>query len=230
MSSRVLLPIAFAALTACGNTTTPSPFNMSVDSGGPDSGLPTLDAAADDRPDRPRPDAIDFTDSPAPDVPSDDVTCTSVLASGLRFGRDGGKVAYADTFTLTPPLAFRAERRMSGSTTVSAMCETTIPLCNTADMVDVGEVNAALANMSVVTAFGMARAMPIVYGYDPRPADGTVYLIEKDGARVYVGDPCRVGMMTGCLEIPTGLQHLVDVLRALADQERLRSACMSFPR
>ena len=69
--------------------------------------------------------------------------------------------------------------------------------------------------------------MEVLYGYDPRPADGTVFEINADGARLLVGAPCRAGMTTGCLNAPVGVQRLVDVLTALRDQELLRPACMA---
>lgn len=228
---RTLLPacaLAFAA--ACSDGT--SRFTPADVPNSPDSGLPPLDATMDARPDRPAPDVLDLTDVPPKDAPAADVACVPALSGTLRFGLDGGKVAYVDAFTLAAPLAFRAERRnvAGGDGGVSMTCETTVPGCNTADMVDVGELNAALASRDVEAAFGMAQAMPILYGYDPRPADGSVFAIERGGARVLVGDPCRVGMMEGCLNIPVGLQRLVDVLRALRDQELLRPACSAFRR
>ena len=218
------LLLAATLLAACGDP--PSPFTE-LDAGGPDSGLPTTDAAPDARPDRTTPDVVDLTDVPAKDAPAADVACAPTLAGTVRFGLVGGLVAVTDTYTLTPPLAFRAVRVASGVTT---MCDTSVPGCNTADMVDVGEVNAALAARDVQAAFGTARGgTMLVYGVDPRPVDGQVFSVSLDGAEVIVGNPCRTGGM-GCLEIPVGLQRLVDVLTALRDQELLRPACAGLRR
>jgi len=219
------LLLAAALLAACGDDK-PMAFTE-LDAGGPDSGLPTSDAAADARPDRSTPDVVDLTDVTPKDVPAPtDVACTATLAGTVRFGMVGGLVAETDTFTLTPPLVFRAERR--GVTTAS--CQTMVPGCNTADMVDVGEVNAALVARDVQAAFGTARGgTMLVYGNDPRPVDGQVFSVSLDGAEVIVGAPCRTGGM-GCLEIPVGLQRLVDVLTGLRDQELQRAACMGLRR
>ncbi len=84
-----------------------------MDAGGPDSGLPTSDAAADARPDRSTPDVVDLTDVPPKDAPPPptDVACSAALSGTVRFGMVGGLVAETDTFTLTPPLVFRARAR-----------------------------------------------------------------------------------------------------------------------
>lgn len=219
------LLLAATLLAACGDSA-PSPFTE-VDAGGPDSGLPTSDAPADARPDRATPDVVDLTDVPAKDAPAADVACAPTLPGTVRFGMVGGLVAVTDTYTLTAPLGFRAVRVASGVTT---MCDTSVPGCNTADMVDVGEVNAALAARDVQAAFGTARGgTMLVYGVDSRPVDGQVFSVSLDGAEVIVGNPCRTGG-TGCMEIPVGLQRLVDVLTGLRDQELLRPACMGLRR
>lgn len=211
-------------LCACGDSD-PSPFTA-LDAGGPDSGLPPLDAATDRAgPDRVTPDVVDLTDVAPKDAAGSDAPCAAALVGAVRFGRTGGRTAVTTRYVLTPPLAFRAERTGAGA---AAMCETALPGCNTADMVDVGEVNAALGARDVGVAFGMATGgMERVYGVDTRPMDGQVFTVSLDGATVIVGEPCRVGG-TGCLEIPTGLQRLVDVLSALRDQEMLRPACAAL--
>jgi hypothetical protein len=210
-------------LVAC-NDDRPSVFDT-PDGGTPDSGLPSRDVSLDLRPDRPTPDVVDLTDVTLEDMPTSDVPCMPTLTATLRFERQGGLAPFRTTYTLTPPLTFRAEHMAMGAST---RCETTIPACNTVDMVDVGEVNAALAARDVQAAFAMAAGgMKRVYGVDPRPRDGQVFAISLDGATVAVGEPCRSGG-AACLEIPVGLQRLVDVLTALRDQELLRPACMSL--
>jgi hypothetical protein len=227
------LLFALTASIALGCGGDPSPF-VPDDVTRTDAGLPQYDGSTD-RPvvDRPAPDVLDLTDvAPPKDVPASDVMCAPTLSTTVRFGRDGGLVPFVDRNVIAPPASFRIERRSGGSMgTVSAMCETTLPGCNTADMVDVGELNAALAARDVQSALGFARGMPMMealYGTDPRPMDGTVFVIEVDGARLLVGAPCRVGMMAGCLATPVGVQRLVDVLTALRDQEVLRPACMAL--
>ena len=223
---------ALALCAGCGSD--PSPF-VPEDVTRTDAGLPAYDGALSDRatPDRPPVDVLDLTDvAPLEDAPASDVVCAPMLGTTVTFGLDGGLVPFVERFILAPAATFRAERRSGGAMgTVAAMCETTLPGCNTADMVDVGELNAAIGARDVQIALGAARGMPgmqIVYGTDPRPMDGTVFAIEADGARLFVGAPCRAGMMTGCLATPVGVQRLVDVLTALRDQELQRAACMTF--
>ncbi len=228
----ILLTLALSLTIGCGDSAS-TPF-VPEDVTRTDAGLPQYDGSTDRVVvDRPAPDVLDLTDVPlVDDVAPSDVPCTPMLSTTVTFGLNGGKVAFTDRFTLTPPLSFRAERHGGGpSGTVTAMCSTTLPGCNTADMVDVGELNAALGARDVQTALGFARGMPmmeVLYGYDPRPVDGTVFEINADGARLFVGAPCRAGMMTNCLAVPVGVQRLVDVLTALRDQEVQRSACMAL--
>lgn len=224
----LLLASALSVVVGCGSD--PSPF-VPEDVTRTDAGLPPLDSPVDRVVvDRPAPDVLDLTDSPLTDMPASDVACTPMLSTTVRFGLDGGKVAYVDTFTLAPPLAFSAERR--SGTMATAMCATTIPSCGSGD-VNVGVINAAVAARDVQNALNFARGMPMMealYGTDPRPVDGTVFSITIDGARLLVGSPCRDGMMAGCLAVPVGVQRLVDVLTALRDQELLRDACASLRR
>lgn len=230
-SHLMLLSLALPLAAGCGDSTTPF---VPEDVTRTDAGLPQYDGSTDRVVvDRPAPDVLDLTDVPlVDDVATSDVPCAPMLSTTVVFGLNGGKVAFTDRFTLAPPLSFRAERHSgSPSGMVTAMCTTTLPGCNTADMVDVGELNAAVAARDVQTALGFARGMPMMealYGYDPRPVDGTVFEINIDGARLFVGAPCRAGMMTGCLAVPVGVQRLVDVLTALRDQEVQRSACMAL--
>lgn len=225
--SALLLFSAAALIAGCGSD--PTPFTTE-DVPRTDAGLPSLDALADRAmADRSTPEVLDLTDATVTPDATADAPCVATIPGEVRFGLDGGLVAFTDTFTLRAPAVFAASRSSGGA--VSAMCETTLPGCNTAEQVDVGEVTAALAARDVTAAFGFARGMPsreVLYGGDPRPMDGQVFSIEIDGARVLVGTTCRDGGGTGCMAIPTGVQRLVDVLTALRDQELFRTACMAF--
>lgn len=170
----MLLTLALPLAAGCGDTTTPF---VPEDVTRTDAGLPQYDGSTDRvAVDRPAPDVLDLTDVPlVDDVATSDVPCAPMLSTTVTFGLNGGLVAFTERFTLTAPLSFRAERRSGGPTgTVTAMCMTTLPGCNTTDMVDVGELNAALAARDVQVALGFARGMPMMealYGYDPRPVD-----------------------------------------------------------
>jgi hypothetical protein len=172
------------------------------------------------------PDVLDLTDvTLVTDVAASDVLCEPMLPATLRFGFEGGLTPTTESFSLEPALTFRAEQRTGDM--VTARCMTTIPTCGVSGMVGVSEVREALANRQVQIAFGMARGMPILVGRDTRPVDGQVFFIERDGAQILVGETCRVGS-GACTDIPTGIQRLMDVLRALRDQELLRTQCAAF--
>jgi hypothetical protein len=217
--------VYLCVVAGCGDDTS----RFATDASVADSSLPPLDAPAPDRPDRMAPEVLDLTDVPSiNDAQTDDVPCAPSLGVTLTYGLEGGRTPTTERFVLSAPRGFRAERRTGA--TVSAMCETMIPACNTADEVDVGEVNATLGSRDVEVAFNMARmaGSPRLYGVDTRPFDGQVFAMDLNGAQVVVGEPCRTTMTMGCAEIPVGIQRFVDVLRALRDQELLRTACMSF--
>jgi hypothetical protein len=192
-----------------------------------DTALPSRDVVGVDRPDRVVPDVLDLTDvTLVSDVATSDVLCEPMVPATLRFGFEGGRTPTTTSFSLEPALTFRAEQRTGDM--VTARCMTTIPTCGISGMVGVSDVREALANRQVQIAFGMARGMPILVGRDTRPVDGQVFVIERDGAQILVGDTCRVGGPGVCTDIPTGIQGLMDVLRALRDQELLRTQCAAF--
>lgn len=141
------------------------------------------------------------------------------LDMGYRYGPNGGFVAYSDESTLTPPAAYKRERRPNGSTTVSKSCSPALPACDTADAVDLADILRDLADADVQKA--LAAKAPPLYGYDSRPVDGSVFsVLRADGRGFLMGGPCPVGTGT-CMAIPPGITKLAQDLVAL-DQEQLK--------
>lgn len=173
--------------------------------------------------DRPSTTDLGPADAPAPDVVPADVPCVRTLPGEFSIGRDGGKVAFVDVITLSPPARF-VLRRTSGAT-MTAMCETAIPACASPDMIDVGVVAAALTHPDLTAL--LDQHTTVLVGSDPRPMDGTVFAIRRGTDTVFVGGSCRDAMSTACTPVPAGVQRAVDILQGLIDQERLRPVCRS---
>jgi hypothetical protein len=171
------------------------------------------------------PEVLDLTDVdplPAqPDASRMDRPCTAELPGDYRFYAEGPGAPFDDRVTLGLPRRFRFERRLPGMTT-PRVCETSIPACGAADMVDVDEVAEALSDPAVTMALG---ARETLFGCDARLTGGVVLVVERGANRAVVGEPCRVCMREGCVPAPMPLQRLTDVLVALRDQELLRPVC-----
>ncbi len=228
----MLRPTLFALLALCAACSDPSP-PFAMDSG-VDAGPPTFDAPSTDRPllDRgPPPETLDLTDvRVSDDQATQDVPCPGALPEEVRYGSLGGNAPARDELSLRPPSTLVILRTFVDASPVR--CETSLPPCATPNEIDLGEVAAALGDPDVSAAFEAARTMggSVLYGYDSRPVDGTVFSVVRGGATVLVGDTCRVGMGAACVPVPLGVQRLVDVLNGLREQEALRPACAALRR
>lgn len=228
----MLRPALFVtALFAVACSDPAPPFGMDS---GVDAGPPVFDAPSTDRPSLDRaspPETLDLTDvRVTEDRTTADVPCAQALPEEVRFGAIGAEAAFRDELSLRPPTTFVYLRTFANASPVR--CETQLPSCGTPNEVDLGEVVAALNDADVTAAFTAAREMnnSVLYGYDARPVDGTVFSIVRGGATVLVGAACRVGMGASCVPVPVGLQRLVDVLNGLREQEGLRPACVALRR
>lgn len=217
-------PALFVALAGCSEDT--SRFDVDAGATPMDTGTTRDVSSARDRPDLGTPEVLDLTDVPiTQDAPAQ--PCMNALAAPVLMYYEGGLTQYSDRYTFSPPRAFRAERR--SGTAVTAMCETELPTCETRDMVTVSDLANMLDQADVRMALASSTAaMPTLYGFDSRPADGQVLVIEQGMGRVLVGEPCRQAPGTQCVNIPLGFQRLIDVFRALRDQELLRTTCMAL--
>lgn len=214
---------------ACSDPAPPFGMDSGVDAGPPVFDAPSTDRQSLDR--GPPPETIDLTDVRiTEDRTTADVPCAQALPEEVRFGAIGGKTFFRDELSLRPPATFVYLRTFNDASPVR--CETQLPSCGTPNEVDLGEVVAALGDADVTAAFAASRAMnnSVLYGYDSRPVDGTVFSIVRGGATVLVGDTCRVGMGAECVPVPVGVQRLVDVLNGLREQEGFRPACMALRR
>ena len=218
---RSLLPLG-VLVAACSSQ--PASFDAALPDIQVTFDVPNRDVPRVDR--GPTPEVVDLTDvPPLADGGMRDGPCAEALPGSLRFGDEGGFRAYNTTYSLGTPRRFLLERTFPDAT--PARCETTIPACGAADDVTVDTLAAALGSADVAAAFQAAAASDggtTLYGVDERPFDGSLFFVERDGRFVYVGAPCRTG--TGaCVPAPAGVQRLVDVLSALAEQESRRPAC-----
>jgi hypothetical protein len=148
--------------------------------------------------------------------------CATCLKQALRWGRDGGLVAYVDTSTLEPCLHYSRSRREAAVSRVElASCQVDFSDCTA--LASSGAVQTALANGDVQQALD---ASPVLYGADRRPVDVPVFRIQIDSRIIDVGDSCA-GAPPNCIPTPAGVQALVDLLQAI-DQAETATACQSF--
>jgi len=93
-----------------------------------------------------------------------------------------------------------------------------------AGVIGPGDVMRAIDNADVRAAIAAA---PVLYGNDPRPADGQVMRIEIGSAIIEVGGACRA---VDCKPVPAGVSSLAEMLKAVTKQQLSRSPCnMTFP-
>ena len=185
----------------------------------------TLDAngdagATDDHDATVTTDATDMR-TPPPDGGGDrsdgasiDGTATSscTLDRSYTFWEDGGFVAYADRSTLTPPRTHTVSRDHFRNALPNT-CNRELA-CSGTPGVDLAELAQALGNADVVAALSMSTKP--FYGTDTRPADGSIFIFERDDQR---------GFMLGTGDVPPGLRALQTLLRQLASETVATAAC-----
>jgi hypothetical protein len=88
-----------------------------------------------------------------------------------------------------------------------------------------------LADVNVRLALSSASSSPTLFGVDSRPIGGTVWSVAcAYGQALLVGSPCPSPVMDSCHPIPTGVQRLVDDLKALSDAMLGQPACEQLRR
>lgn len=214
-------------MLAAACSSEPASFDAAVPDAQVGFDVPSRDIPRVDR--GPTPEVVDLTDvPPLADAGMRDAPCAETLPGDLRYGSEGGRRAYNTTYSLSSPRRFLLERTFPDAT--PARCETTIPACGAADDVTVDTLASAMGSADVGGAFQAAAASDagtVLYGVDERPSDGALFFLERNGRFVYVGAPCRTGSGGACVTAPTGVQRLVDVLAALAEQESRRPVCVA---
>jgi hypothetical protein len=158
-------------------------------------------------------------DSTLVDTAVDDGGC-HCLGVDLRFGAKGGNGPQDDTSTLTPCATFAHQRDYRFPAQTSVSCVQQLDTCDSRN-IGPDAIASALANPDVRVAIALA---PILYGYDPRPLDGTVYEIQVGTAIIDVGEEC-IGRTDCPVSIPPSLRALVNLLTNLDAQELARGQC-----
>jgi len=151
--------------------------------------------------------AIDSSDGPA-----DAGSARCSLDHSYRFGNNGGLVAYADSSALAPPrtLVVSRDRFRNAAPT---QCMRDVP-CYDASLVDVQGIQQALAHPDVVAALAMTTRP--FYGTDTRPADGVVFIFDRDDQR---------GFTAGSGNVPPGIRALANLLLRVQSETAATPAC-----
>jgi hypothetical protein len=129
-----------------------------------------------------------------------------------RFHDDGGFVAFTDSSTLSPPRTHLMTRDHFRNS-LPNQCTRAL-VCSDSTLVDVKEIQQALAHPDVVAA--LAQTTRPFYGTDTRPVDGTVFMFDRDDGR---------GFDVGSGTVPAGLRALVDLLHQLQTQTAATPEC-----
>lgn len=140
----------------------------------------------------------------------------------VRWGSNGGRVAFTDASTLDVCRTFLHERTPTSPSPPVISCKQELGTC--AGVGSASDVAQAIADADVQAAI---RAAPVVYGEDTRPVDGAVFRIQIGDALIEVGTRCA---STACKPVPPGVDILVSLLQTITKQELSRSPCKdAFP-
>ena len=142
--------------------------------------------------------------------------CAPCIDPELRWGQDGGFVAYTDASELRSCNTYRHTREPAGDPEQTSLaCERSVP-CTGSGLHGVSDVLRALSDPDVQQA---VAEHGVVYGVDSRPVDGTVFRIQVGSSAIDVGLPCPASGGGGCDPIPTGVSALADLLHALSPDD-----------
>ena len=168
-------------------------------------------------------DIADVAATEVADANVSDVNPMCILDDTYTFGAVGGLTAYDDESTLAPPGTYHRVRTYHRADAGTKECSAPVPACQVMDSIGLIEIVAALKDADVQAAF--SEPTPLVYGYDARPVDGSVYSIKRsDGHGMLVGGPCTAGAV-GCRAIPSGVAALSMVFQLFDSQMLHRGDC-----
>jgi hypothetical protein len=148
-----------------------------------------------------------------------------------QYGETGGFTAYEDVATLTPPAAYSYERTSRITTPPSSACTPAL-VCGVEDVYGPSDVMRAINHPDVQAA--LALPTPPIYGRDYRPVDGTIFqfLRVADGRGFLAGSACdgSTGILPGtvCVDAPAAVTGLVNLLRALDEQQLRDPTCAAL--
>jgi hypothetical protein len=148
-----------------------------------------------------------------------DAACT--LGFSMTYGPEGGLVNRSDSSAIAPPAAYVLTRKFGSATMPDQQCMAALPLCaRDARVVTTSDLARVLTNAVVAGAFG--TNMP-VFGYDPRPVDGSILVLHRpDGRTLGIGES-RAGA-----DVPPELLEAQRVLSRLDGQMRGEPACATL--
>jgi hypothetical protein len=86
----------------------------------------------------------------------------------------------------------------------------------------------AIADADVQAALAMPA--PPIYGRDTRPVDGSIFQFRRaDGRGFLAGTACSSGStLPACNDVPVGVARLVNLLRALDEQQLRDPSCAAL--
>ena len=125
--------------------------------------------------------------------------CDAAPPEELRFYYSVSNGSFHDELTLRPPARLERKRVRLDAGRAEERCETRLS-CEA-----VQKITAALVAPDVTAAFTEAASTKKepLFGTDPRPGDGQIFLIERGGVRLSIGNsPCEGA--PGCRERPGG--------------------------
>lgn len=117
---------------------------------------------------------------------SRDTACA--LAVSMKYGPEGGLVSRIDSSTIDPPASYTLTQTFADRAAMpDRQCTATIPTCaRDARVVTTSDLTRVLTNPVVAAAF--ATTTP-VFGYDPRPVDGSILVLRRpDGTSLGIGN------------------------------------------
>jgi hypothetical protein len=144
------------------------------------------------------------------DSPADTSAGCSFSATYLAYD-DGGNRPSVEKTLLTPPRTDTTEQ-VSTPIDDGSACDREVA-CLSASAVTVPQIEAAVANADVQAA--LAQPDGTLYGSDPRPVDGTVWVFKRNGR----------GFAVGPGPVPAGLTALETLLRQLTTETHSSSEC-----
>lgn len=173
------------------------------------------DAAADAQ--------LEATPYESPDAPAETTPDTTASDAGActfsttySFWDDGGLRAYSDESTLTPARTHSMERTAYFGSDGKRSCSRVVA-CTSGTAVTVPAIEAAIAHADVQAA--LAKPAGMLYGGDPRPVDGTVWVFKRADGRSF---------MVGSGNVPAGLAALEALLRKLTNETLATTECAAL--
>ena len=159
-----------------------------------------------------------------------DVPCTDCLGTTVSWGASGGLSAWFDAYSVADCRVFTATRTPGYGQDPSQpdiTCTGEIGGCGV-DAVAVHDLEIALAHPDVVAALGAAQTP--LFGWDSTCTDGNILIVTVGGSSIKVGEDCATGYGCEpapgqCKDAPLGVQHLLDVLYQIKEQQLQTPDC-----